>query len=106
MTDVVDTSIWHNDGHSITLELNRSNILVTEVICPKTEECTHDVYGCIVEWFVTRFGLECNVGVAPAQPKMEIAWMLAGDTYDLEAAQVWIIPTSDDAFSAWLITQQ
>jgi hypothetical protein len=106
MTDISQASIWHNDGHSILLELNRANVVITEVTCPNTEECVHDIYGCVVRWFVTRFGLECNVGVAQVQNEMPIAWMMVGDTHDLEAAQVWIIPTTDDAFSAWLITQQ
>jgi hypothetical protein len=36
---------------------------------------------------------------------MPIAWSLVGDPHDLDAAQVWIIPTADEAFAAWLITQ-
>lgn len=106
MSDVLDTSVWHNDGHSISLELNRTMVIITEVHCPKSEECIHPVHGCMVEWFIQRFGLDCNVGVAPVSQTMDIAWMISGDTYDLEMAQVWIIPTTDDAFSAWLITQQ
>lgn len=106
MSMVEEESVWHNDGHRISLELNRSNILVTETHCPGGSECGHATYGCMVSWFLTRYGLECNVGVAPASHEIEIAWMLSGDSYDLESAQIWVIPTSDEAFAAWLVTQQ
>lgn len=106
MTDIEQTSVWHNDGHSISLELNRANLIVTEIKCPETEECKHQTYGCMVRWFIERYGLECNVGVAPAAAEIDIAWMFAGDMYDLESGQVWVIPATDDAFAAWLITQQ
>lgn len=105
-TDTEDASVWHNDGHSISLELNRANLIITEVKCPGGEECKHQTHGCMVKWFIDRFGLECNVGVTQAAPEIDIAWMLTGDPYDLESAQVWVIPTTDDAFAAWLITQQ
>ncbi len=104
--DVQQESVWHNDGHSISLELNRSNLIVTEVKCPDVEECKHQSHGCMVRWFIDRYGLECNVGVTPAAAEITIALMFTGDMYDLESAQVWIIPTTDDAFAAWLITQQ
>jgi hypothetical protein len=106
MTSTEVASVWHNDGHSISLELNRANLIITDVKCSDGEECKHQTHGCMVRWFIERYGLECNVGVTPAAPEIDIAWMSAGDMYDLESAQVWIIPVTDDAFAAWLITQQ
>ena len=106
MTSTEVASVWHNDGHSISLELNRASLIVTDVKCSDGEECKHQTHGCMVRWFIERYGLECNVGVTPAAPEIDIAWMFDGDMYDLESAQVWIIPVTDDAFAAWLITQQ
>ena len=106
MTSTEVASVWHNDGHSISLELNRANLIITDVKCSDGEECKHQTHGCMVRWFIERYGLDCNVGVTPAAPEIDIAWMFAGDMYDLESAQVWIIPVTDDAFAAWLITQQ
>ena len=100
-----DIAVWHNDGHVLFLELNRAEVVVQMVSCPGEGECQHPRHGCLVQFFVTRFGLECNVGVCPPSAEMPIAWMFTGDTYDVDAAQVWIIPTIDEAFSAWLVTQ-
>jgi hypothetical protein len=37
---------------------------------------------------------------------MQIAWALVGDKHkDLGVCQVWVIPTQDEAFSAWISTQ-
>ena len=105
-TIVESNSVWHNDGHVIHLELNRSNVVITHIECPASEECRHEHYGCMVTWFLEQFGLECNVGIGPAASEIQIAWMLSGDSHDLEAAQIWVIPVNDEAFAAWLITQQ
>jgi hypothetical protein len=105
MTAVDGDVVWHNDGHVMLLQLNRSEIQALYVSCPEEGPCQHTVHGCMVRYFMLRFGLECNVGVAPPSPEMPIAWSLVGDPHDLDAAQVWIIPTADEAFAAWLITQ-
>ena len=105
MTNLDTTSVWHNDGHVMYLELNRAEVLVTMVTCPGEGACQHERLGCIVQYFITRFGLDCNVGVCPPTAEMPIAWMISGDPYDVDACQVWVIPTTDEAFAAWLITQ-
>lgn len=106
MTAVETGITWHNDGHVIVLELNRAEIKVTQVICPGEGACEHPVHGCVVSWFLTRFGLECNVGVCSPTPEVTVAWSFSGDFNDLDAGQVWVIPTTDQAFAAWLVTQQ
>jgi hypothetical protein len=101
---------WHNDHHLIKVMLNKSNFAIDEVICPATEKdaaCLHEsIDGCLVRWFLMRYGFDCNVGVVPAASELEIAWTLVTDSlYDPEMWQVWIIPTSDTVFAAWLDTQ-
>jgi hypothetical protein len=105
MIEVQDSVVWHNDGHVMLLELNRSDLNVLYLSCPEHESCQHPVHGCVVRFFLNRFGLECNVGVAPPVGEMPIAWSFQGDFSDLDASQVWIIPTTDEAFAAWLVTQ-
>ncbi len=95
--------VWHKDGHIIHLQLNKENLVITHVTCPGGE-CAHKV-GCVVEWFIRRFGLDCNVGVCAPEENMEIAWCLIGDETDLDLSQVWVIPVKDEAFAAWLVTQ-
>ena len=95
--------IWHKDGHIMHLQLNKENLLIFDVTCPGGE-CKNKV-GCIVEWFLRRFGLDCNVGVAAPEENMEIAWCMVGDSENLDLCQVWVIPIGDEAFAAWLITQ-
>lgn len=96
--------LWHKDGHIMHLQLNKENLLITHVTCPGKEECQHSV-GCLVEWFLKRFGFDCNVGVCAPEENMEIAWCLVGDTQNLDLCQIWVIPVSDEAFAAWLVTQ-
>ena len=61
---------------------------------------------CVVKWFVETYGLECNVGVCKPSGSLHVAWTFIGDAHrDLSACQVWIIPTDDEAFSAWMVTQ-
>jgi hypothetical protein len=101
---------WHDDGHRFTLELNRSDVVVTSVFCPHSNDpskpCRHRSIGCLVEWFLHRFGLECHVGVCPPAEELQVAWALIGDQYDLDAAQVWVISTTDDIFAAWATTMR
>jgi hypothetical protein len=99
-----DTVMWHDDGHVIWLELNKAEVVVTTVICPAKDSeapCRHHKVGCLVQYFVNRYGLDCNVGVCPASDQLRIAWAFYGDVDDLDAAQVWIVPVDDDVFSAW-----
>lgn len=101
--------VWYEDGHSLFLELNRSEVVVTAVICPNSEgsSCRQNrQVGCIVNHFVMRFGLECNVGVCPASDQIPIAWGIAGDIHDVDLCQVWIVPVTDDVYSAWASTMR
>ena len=99
-----DVAVWHNDGHVLCLRLEHQQVNVAEVRCPDHEgrACAHDDTDCVVRHFVNRFGLECNVGVCDAAAEVEVAWHLAGDARDLDAAQVWVMPVTDDAFAAWV----
>jgi len=105
VTDVNDAAVWHNDGHVMYLELNKAEVVVQAVVCPESTECKHERLGCLVQYFLNQFGLDCNVGVCSPSAEMVIAWMLVGDPYDIDACQVWVIPIEDEAFSAWLVTQ-
>lgn len=96
--------VWHNDGHAMHLRLEKSVISLVEVDCPGTDACRHEYVGCIVKFFLMRFGLECNVGIADPAGKMPIAWTAIGDTRDPDYCQVWVIPLDDEAFAAWLMT--
>lgn len=102
-----DETIWHNDGHSIYLQLQRHELVIQVISCPQHDDRKCNVGGvdCIVEWFLKRFGLDCNVGVSEIESSMDLAWSLQGDPNDLDACQVWVIPLKDEAFAAWLATQ-
>lgn len=99
--------VWHNDGHIMHLELRQSEVVITHVTCPGGENasCFNPQVGCIVDWFLLRFGLECNTGVAEIQPEMTIAWTISGDSVFIDECQVWVMPVDDEAFAAWLVTQ-
>jgi hypothetical protein len=44
--------------------------------------------------------------VCVPQKELEIAWSFAGSKEkDIAQCQVWFIPTEDEAFAAWLVTQ-
>lgn len=101
--------VWHEDGHRISLQLNRADLTITTVVCPHPEKegpCWHEEYGCSVSWFLMRFGLDCHVGVVDPSSEMTIAWSWAGDRRDIEASQVWIISTDDELYAAWSVSQR
>lgn len=103
--------IWHNDGHKISLVLDKAEVVIRSVICPHGTDSDAPCFGivpnqCVVEHFLSRYGFDCNVGVAPVAPEMEVAWTIVGEPrYDVELCQVWVIPTTDEFFAAWLVSQ-
>ena len=107
---------WHNDGHTIVLRLDKSQLDVTEVTCPSDNggacesdgrsRTSPDGLGCIVQYFIRRFGIECNIGVCPPEETMEICWTILGDERDLDAAQLWFVPVNDEVFYAWMSSHQ
>ncbi len=108
----MDTQMfWHNDGHKIHLVLEMTNVKITKVVCPHDGDPEGPCQGivkdsCVVSYFLNRYGFDCNVGVAPIQSEMEIAWTLVGEPeYDYELCQVWVIPTADEFFAAWIVSQ-
>jgi len=95
---------WHNDGHSFMLVLDKSLIITSLFHCPhRNDDAQPCRVGetCIVETFIDRFGLDCNVGVTEVAGAIEIAWTLVGDKSDEDECQVWVIPVNDEFFSAW-----
>ncbi len=107
MLDSLEEVVWHNDGHVMYLHLNRSEVTISQVVCPQTEDrqCKVGKFDCIVTYFLETYGLDCNVGICECSGNLELAWSVVGDTDDPELCQVWVIPVDDEAFSAWLITQ-
>jgi hypothetical protein len=101
---------WHDDGHRVALELAKNDLVITTMWCPHegdpSKPCQHRSVGCVVRWFLDRFGLECHVGVCVPAETLTLAWALIGDQYDLDAAQVWVISTTDDIFGAWAATMR
>ena len=102
--------VWHKDGHSLNLKLEKSILVVDKVNCPHEAEdekpCHLTKEGCAVAWFISLYGLECNVGVAQPHPTLEVAWTYVGDPADgISSGQVWIIPSDDEFFKAWSDTQ-
>lgn len=100
--------LWHNDGHEITLKINKSELEILEIKCPhKTpKDCWDESQGCLVEWFISRFGMECNAGTCPASESIKLCWTIVGDIRNLDAAQLWFMPTTDETFAAWLNENQ
>ena len=110
MVDTDEEIKWHNDGHVVTLLLNKDKLEITGVYCPnrgkEDSPCAHDDVTCVIEHFLNIYGLDCNVGVVTPSAELSIAWAFIGDRHkDLGACQVWVIPTEDEAFSAWIATQ-
>jgi len=96
---------WHTDGHTVSLRLEQSKLELDLILCPHGGQggpCDSRENPCVVEYFINAHGLECNVGSAPAQPEMEIAWTLLGDSFDLASCQMWWLPLEDTAFASWL----
>jgi len=98
---MIHEAVWHDDGHQMHLELVKTEVVISSVSCPGGE-CSHPDTDCIVRWFLERYGLECNVGTCPADPDIRIAWTYIGSKKDIESGQVWVIPSSDSLFSAWV----
>lgn len=95
--------IWHNDGHKLHLRINRCELEVVSIDCPNGEsgQCWVEDFGCAVTWFVDRFGMEPNAGACPAAETIEVCWTLAGNKRDLDEAQLWFMPITDEVFQAW-----
>lgn len=108
MNEISSEMIWHNDGHVIYLQLNKSDVVISFVKCPDNSdrECKLGKFDCIVKYFLETYGLDCNVGICDCSPELEIAWSAVGDFSEPEQCQVWVIPVEDEAFAAWLITQE
>jgi hypothetical protein len=99
---------WHDDGHYLLLRITKSDLEIVDIHCPNEEtgECLDPIYGCVVQYFVRRYGLDCNAGTCPAIDKMDICWTLIGDNRVLEECQLWFMPKTDEVFSAWLQTKK
>ena len=99
---------WHDDGHEIWLELNRSELSVLGVRCPNhsSDAPCRPRGTCVVEYFVGVYGLEVNVGTCEPAGTIQVAWSLVGDAYDLDTCQCWVIPVTDDVFASWATTQR
>jgi len=97
---------WHNDGHILELQINKSELQVVSILCPhegkEHGECYDQYEDCIVKFFINRYGLECNAGSCPATQQMTICWTLIGDNRNPEDSQLWFMPLNDDVFAAWL----
>lgn len=109
MNPADDTVRWHEDGHRLWLQLVRDELVISTVLCPnkgaEQPPCASRQASCVVEHFVNRFGLECNVGVCAPEEMLEVAWTLIGDRDDLDLAQVWVIPITDDVYASWRSSQ-
>ncbi len=101
-----DEVLWNNDGHTIELRLNKAELNIIAVVCPHEEDDSEapcrSSSGCVVKHFVHIYGLECNIGVCPPEPVMEISWCLQGNFGDIESSQLWFVPTDDEVFYAWM----
>jgi len=94
-------ALWHNDGHSMTLGLNKDEIVIESTSCPRGEECRHEDASCVVEFFLDNYGLDVNVGSCTINGPIEIAWTFIEVDRNLDSGQVWVIPTDDPMFAAW-----
>ena len=96
--------VWHNDEHAIQLRLNRSEVEITEIECPhdETGDCRVEGNECVVQYFIYRFGFDCNAGSCPASERIQICWTLGRNPRDLDACQLWFMPITDETFQAWV----
>lgn len=97
---------WHCDGHFISLYLDKSSVAVSSTVCPhgavSSAECFHvGIQGCMVNYFVTMYGLETNQGSCPASPTIEVAWASNGSEWDIDSTDFRMIPVADAAFNDW-----
>jgi hypothetical protein len=97
--------VWHNDGHVLHLKIDRAELVVVSIDCPDLGECSSEEHGCVVRWFIDRFGMECNVGSCPASETLTICWTLSGSIRDMDAAQMWFMPLTDEVFNAWFVSR-
>lgn len=109
MSDGIEL-VWHNDGHFIELYINKEDIRVTPLACPNGEKsnapCYHEgVSGCIVKHFIKTYGLETNIGMCDASPRIEIAWASDGSKWDIDLVHFYMTPIDDPAFKDWLSAQ-
>ena len=66
---------WNDDGHSLGLRIEKTELVITEIFCPNSEDgakCKLHSEECIVRLFVQRFGLECNVGICSQRRKSKL----------------------------------
>lgn len=105
-------TVWHDDGHTMHLEIRGPELVIWKVTCPHEGKgpespCySHRVDGhCVVNYFINVYGLDVNQGSTSAASEIQFAWTLVGDQNDLDASQIWIIPVEDPTYSAWKHTQ-
>lgn len=98
---------WHVDGHRILLNINKTNIDIAPSICPHGNSddapCYHEgISGCMVNYFINVFGLECNIGTVPADSSLEIAWATVEDNkWEIDLVDLCVIPVTDPYFADW-----
>lgn len=97
---------WNVDGHKISLTINKSELIVSALICPylgdKESPCYHrGIEGCVVNYFVNTFGLETNSGSVPASEFVDIAWCSDGSVWDIDLVEFLMIPMNDPYFKDW-----
>jgi hypothetical protein len=102
--------LWHDDGHILYLMLSGPDLNITMIHCPNNgapdTDCFHDdAGGCLVEYFINNYGLDCNVGTCVPQEELVIAWSVQGSLKHIDECQVWVIPVTDDMFASWRATQ-
>lgn len=106
-----DEVVWSNDGHTITLHLDKENLEILQVTCPHDSEqdesqdhpcLSNSRVGCVVKYFVNLYGFECNIGSCAPEPVLEISWSLLGSIDDIDQAQLWFVPVKDEVFYAWM----
>lgn len=102
------TMEWHNDGHSLWLQIEKSELKILQTKCPENEDakCGWDEpHGCLVTRFINLYGFECNIGTCHPEEHLEICWSFVGDRYLPDEGQVWFVPVNDAVFYAWMKTR-
>ena len=97
---------WHDDGHVIHVRLEKDSVSVVSGLCPyggrKDTPCYHEgINGCVVNYFVSMYGIDVNVGVADAAGTLPISWSYGGNSWEIDSATCWIIPNNDPNFATW-----